>query len=309
VKFTFGYRPDAVRKPTIETAVHDYAWNRYNEPLAFAVQLRIENVYFTPIEFLPPIDLAAAETLLIVLRDVCGVPLDAPEPPWLERYAAPGQREVDGRIRELEAQRDSIDRTIEEARAERVRVRSPLKLLYERETPLEPVVRDVLRTLGAEVEEPPEGESKEDGWITVMIDGVPHHGVIEVKSTRADSFDERGIRQAVEWRTRGVELRLREYKPIFIGNSAVDKPFGERPYPFSDSWRKNAQLQRVAALRAEELLGIYVLERQGELDRDAFWRDVFATNGVVDLRSHLARLPSGDEAASPVDQGLAAPSP
>jgi hypothetical protein len=116
------------------------------------------------------------------------------------------------------------------AQAEREKTRECLKLLYERGDQLEVVVRDILRGLGAHVEDP-ENPGKEDGWVTVQVSGQILEGVIEVKSTKNPQFGEDGIRQLLDWVDRGIQLRQKKYKGLFFGNSSVDKVINER-YPF-----------------------------------------------------------------------------
>jgi hypothetical protein len=185
---------------------------------------------------------------------------------------------------------------LELAMSDRVKARVCLKLLYEREYALEPVVRDILRQLGATVEEPAE-KNKEDGWITIQVAGTTHEGVLEIKSATSDQFREDGRRQVSEWIERGREIRGKNYKRIFIGNSAVAKPLnslGDRPDAFSDSWKKAAKLSGICAMKSEELFLIYTLHKRGKVHLDDFWTKLFTTNGIFDIQPFIPKKTKED---------------
>jgi hypothetical protein len=276
--------------------------NRYENALAFILRLaitkKVEDCYskrtevvseYGPVVFLPRIEASQDETLTIVLRDVCGIEASLPEPEWLADYKAPGQKTVDEEINRIRGEIEAAWERLQEARKKREQVRTCLKLLYEREAGLEPAVRDVLRGLGAHIEDPTE-PNKEDGWITVSVGDQTFEGVLEVKSTRSDQFGEDGIRQLLDWIDRGIQLRQKKYKGIFIGNSCVDKPVTERPWPFSDSWCKSVELHSMCALTTKDLYIVHLLKSTGKLDLDAFWQDIFQTNGILDNKKYIDLL-------------------
>jgi hypothetical protein len=275
-----------------------FCYNRYNNALAFALFYQyLAHGYkkteviktFGPFIFLPEIDAHEDETLLIVLRDICGIAAKLPEPEWLDQFVAPGQKAVDEKIGKIEGEiKNHVDK-LQHAQEEREQCRRCLKLLYEREYELEPVVRDILRGFGAHVEDPSE-PNKEDGWVSVKIGEKLYEGVLEIKSTRSDQFDESGRKQLLDWIDRGRTLREKNYKGIFIGNSAVDKPFKERPWAFSDSWSKAAELSGICAIKTEDLYIIHLLKAKSEIDTDQFWEDVFSTNGIMDMKKYLEML-------------------
>ena len=158
---------------------------------------------------------------------------------------------------------------------------------------MEPIVRDVLCVLGAKVEDPIE-KNKEDGWIK-EINGKEYKGVLEIKSTRLDHFNEDGRKQLLDWVNRGITLRNIQYKGIFIGNSAIEKPVEDRPFAFSDSWEKAAELGKFCAMKTEHLYIIYKLNCEDKINIDAFWETVFNTNGIFDLKKYLESQGIKDE--------------
>jgi len=272
--------------------------NRYKYALAF--NLRFQYIAQTrssrevlesygPLIFLPETSLTPDDTIQLVLNDICGVETLRQEPDWIEKYIAPGQRQIDERIRAIEIEIRSAFDNLKLAKDERDDIRKCLKLLYEREKALEPIVRDILRNLGAHVEDPSE-QNKEDGWVVVKVGEETYEGVLEVKSTRTDQFDEGGRKQLLDWIDRGRTLRNKKYKGIFIGNSAVDKPLNERPWAFSDSWSRAAELSEICALKTEDLYLVYILHSKGSLDLTSFWRSLFNTNGIMNMQPYREML-------------------
>lgn len=286
---------------------HTLCWNRYRHALAFAINFALQRparryesepetlFAFGPTVFLPKTDLDEDQTIVTVLRDLCGVESASAEPAWVTAIAAPGQKVVDAKIQELISKRESLEEELERARKECEEARMPLKLLYERGVALEKAVREVMRYLGPDVEDPKE-PGREDGWVAVQVSGKTYEGVLEVKSTRNDQFGEEGIRQLLDWVNRGVQLRQKRYKGIFVGNSAVEKPVTERPWPFSDNWRKSAEVGQLVALQSSDLFLIYFLAAKGKLNRDEFWSQLFNTDGVFDMGRYREALIPKDKA-------------
>jgi len=283
----------------IEISKDFFLRNRYRYGLAFILRLQYltresyqtTEVFEIPglLIFLPAITLSVDETRRLVLADICGVQTSAPEPEWTSEFLVPGQAQIDDAIKQIETDLKAVAEKLQSAHARRAKARECLKLLYERDFALEPVTRDILRGLGAHVEDPSE-PNKEDGWLVVRVGEKTYEAVLEIKSTRRDQFGEDGRKQLLDWIDRGRTLRDKNYKGIFIGNSAVDKPLFERPSAFSDSWTKAATLSGVCALKTEDLYVIHGLHAKGAICLDGFWEEVFSTNGIFDMKRYWELL-------------------
>jgi len=249
---------------------------------------QVTNIY-GPMIFLPKINLNEDETLLLIFEDICGIEMELPEPKWLEQYTAPGQAKIDTKIKEIETKTEKLLNQLEVEKSKRENVRRCLKLLYEIKRPLEPVVREMLEVLGVEVEKPKEN-NKEDGWIKVNIEGRIYEGVLEIKSTKSEQFGEEGIKQLLDWINRGIRLRKKKYKGIFIGNNAINIPPDKRPNAFSDNWIKSAELSEICALKSEELYFIYLLNSKNKINLNLFWEELFNTNGIFNIKSFLNKI-------------------
>jgi hypothetical protein len=275
-----------------------FCYNRYKNGLAFALRYQYrKNEYrnwrvvevWGPIVILPKISLPEDDAVRIVLTEICGITTNLPEPDWLSEFSAPGQKAIDDEITGIKGELENTFDRLKKAEEQKQECRKCLKLLYEREFALEPAVRDILRGLGAHVEDPVE-KNKEDGWIVVKLGDATKEGVLEIKSTKSDMFSEEGRKQLLDWIDRGRTLRQKNFKGIFIGNSAVDKPYKERPWAFSDSWSKAAELSGICSLKTENLYLIHLLNARGKLDLDQFWKDLFETNGIFDMKKYWDAL-------------------
>jgi hypothetical protein len=121
------------------------------------------------------------------------------------------------------------------------------------------------------------------------VAGKTYEGVLEIKSAKSDQFSEEGHRQLLEWMYRGKMIRQKNYKGIFIGNSAVTKPIKDRPDAFSNSWKKAAKLSQICAMKSEELYFIYILHKQKKVNLDDFWTKLFTTDGIFDIKPFLPK--------------------
>lgn len=273
---------------TADTTI--YCRNRAGKALAFSARLLLKSSHeefeMGSIYFLPETENSADESVQVVLRDICDVPGNLPEPEWVRDIKAPGQDAVDSELESLTTELNAVMEKYEAASAKKIATRSCLRLLYDQGESLEDEVRKVLGALGGKVE-PPTERGKEDGWLTVQIDGKDEYGVLEIKGTKREQFGEEGLRQLAEWIDRGTRLRGVRCKGVFVGNSDLQTPLGKRPDPFSDSWRKSAALNGHVALRCDHLFAIYALVSLGKLTPEQFWTALFSTSGVFDPNREL----------------------
>ena len=236
--------------------------------------------HYGRVVFLPSAGLPPLESVALILREAYGVHIALPSPPWLAQLRAPGEDRLRASLEAAQAESDAARAKLAAAEAERDQVREILGVLTTRDEDLEQRVRDLLRQLGADVEDPVE-LNKEDGWVRIELAGETLHGVLEIKSTRNATFDESGLRQLLEWVARSDRDRKRRHKGIFIGNNAYAQPPDERDDPFSSSFRQSAEANGFVAVTTATLLrelGRVVDEGADPAD---FWRRLFDTRGVL----------------------------
>jgi len=294
----------ANRELRLNIHVDPFCVSRYGTMLAGALRPRVERRYgvddfgrpmfqvvheMGSIVLLPPTRSGESESIELILLDLCEIEIHRGEPPWAAEMIAPGQEAIDVQAQAIEEEIERKCEVLDAKQAERTAARLALRLLYEQHAGLEVVVRDTLRELGADVEDP-EDPTKEDGWVTVQVGGQIFEAVLEVKGTEKNAFDERGLRQLAEWVSRGIERRHKTYKGIFVGNASVAVPPVDRTNPFGANFATNASLRGYAAIKSEDLYAAYCLKKLGRLDVERFWRDLFQTNGIVDSAPYHAVL-------------------
>lgn len=220
-----------------------------------------------------------AESLRAFIREAFDLNIEEVEPGWLNEISAPGQSEIEVKLAEANARLVEAAAQMERISEEMKGIRKPLNVLYQTGSSLEHAVRALLVSMGAELEVPDE-RNREDGWITVKSPEGILEGVLEIKGVSKSHFDSYGIKQLLEWKNRGIELRLKKYKAIFIGTSSPQLPPSDREDPFPDSWKKQASLAGIAAITTDTLLSAFEMKMNGQLDVMAFWLKLFDIDGV-----------------------------
>jgi hypothetical protein len=232
--------------------------------------------------FVPVSSSDSEKALRNFIESLYDVQLGDDKPVWLESISAPGQDSIDIEIEGITAELRSLGEALTKKRGERDEIRACLDVLYQSGPSLEIAVKSMLKELGAQVTESAR-KGSEDGWISVDLGGELGEGVLEIKSVRKANFDIGGLRQVNEW-VQGALLETgKRYKGIFIGNHEIGKEPSQRADPFSSQWESRAGVLKVAAISTTTLLNAYRMVREGDLDKEVFWRRLFETDGVFRL--------------------------
>lgn len=248
-----------------------------------------------PIVFLPEGRLSEPETIELILREMHGVEISAPEPGWVEGFTAPGQREIDDAIAHTDAEIAAFARRREELLRDREDARRPLGLLYQTGDALEDAVWSALEALGAEVERPEKGTNLADGRATVRLGDEALEFVLEIKGEQRQEFGIKGLRQLADWINDAIDRGEDPPKALMVGNGSRATHPRLRGWPFNHNFVTNARRRGHAAVRSEDLYVAYLLDRRGELDRESFWKKLHETRGPVDTREYRKKL-TGAEA-------------
>lgn len=286
-----------------------FAWSRSDHALVLKLVLTFE-VYRSEFGYqgswrkssshgslwlFPEISETPEETLRLILSDFYSMSLGDEEPGWLAEVILPNEEEprkslalVKDKINELQTRQSDLE-------AACVAARRPLRLIYDSGESLEDVVLEVFAGLGGQVSKP-DAKGEEDGWVSVQIGDEVRHFVLEVKGVTTDHLGEDGLKQLPHWVQKGILQREIRPKGLLIGTAARNKPLQDRKLPFSDNFRKKAELSGFAVLTGLDLLVAHLKDLQGLLDRDRFWQLLWDTNGIVDLGSAIADVSGADEA-------------
>lgn len=167
-------------------------------------------------------------------------------------------------------------------------------LLYEKgKDALEPVVRDVLRSLGARVEELA---------VEGIEDGLVFYGelaaVLEVKGRR-HQVKQDDVRQ-VSQSAADAKLRDgREYKPLIVANAYAETHPDERGDPIAPNAKTFAVNGGVAILTTVQLYDALRRSQAGGFDVESFWRSVFNAEGLAELPVPPRSAPADVRGAGP----------
>lgn len=257
------------------------------KPIAFGIthrkipiQPRQKDGHFV---FLPQVKQSHEDAMLLLLSGYFGIQatLDTTVPAWVSSLRMTGEDQLDADQSSLEAQRQDIVLREKEILARRAAIRKPSELLYATADLFEIAVRNAFRELGASVKDPVD-PNKEDGWVSIVVNGKQLEGVLEMKGMTKPYYDSYGLRQLGNWVQRG-KINNIDYKPIFVGVSARNTTPAQRPNPISDDFRNTAREFDVAILTGEVLFEAVMLDRDGKLERDKFWTDLFGCVGVFKI--------------------------
>lgn len=230
---------------------------------------------------LPDVGLPPTEAVSLLLRDAFGLMLPSPNAEWLGALVAPGESDILaelGAVRTKIAALESHVATLEMRRAD---IRRPLAALAQGEGDLEKSVHEILRRLGAEIHSSDEN-NKEDGRVRIEMSDCTLLGILEIKSTQRITFDERGLKQLIQWRELAKKRHGVELKGIFVGNSSYHLAPHERPDPFGVGFRRTAAEHDLAVITASTLLNRLQAIEDRTTGREEFWKKLFATRGVFE---------------------------
>lgn len=136
-------------------------------------------------------------------------------PDWAEEISVVGQAQVDKAITSNEAKLIEVTTELESLAENRAELRQSIELLYKADKPLEKSLKVYMAKLGFTVSEP----DKESNKVEFYLEQGALKFVVEVKSTTKQMFDQKGLRQANDWRDDVLLETGKAYKPLFIGSN------------------------------------------------------------------------------------------
>ncbi len=173
---------------------------------------------------LPPLDSQSdqLETILNIVDSVDANEL--PVPDWVEEVSAVGQDVVDAQTQKTEEQLIKLTEQLETLKGTRGELRQGIEVLYKTDKPLEKSLKSYLKKVGFEVIEP----DTESNKVEFYLKCGELKFVVEVKSTAKQMFDQKGLRQANDWRDDVLLGTGEAYKPLFIGSNQYKLKPSER---------------------------------------------------------------------------------
>lgn len=213
------------------------AATRFHQAIGFAINLvafregssrskvEVARVSGDAIWLPSPTEVSSREAIELLLAERYGVRSERPMPEWAAQYSLPREQPVRQQIDELNL---ALQEEMSELATAQQRLRSESRfriLLYERgEDVLEPVVRDALRALGADVADPTV-KGREDGR---LIDPGGRRGMLEVKGRRG-ALRLADVRELDQWVRDALINESLASKGLLIVNALRTSPL--RPTP------------------------------------------------------------------------------
>ncbi|MEH2174497.1 hypothetical protein [Nostoc sp.] len=226
-----------------------------------------------------PTEISAQEAVDLILQERYKLQFESTPPAWIEAYKLPHELPIEA---EIDRCKDAIKQLEKELTAATIRLGEESrfrKLLYEQgEAALEPVVRDVLRELDAQVDEPKQ-PGKEDGR---LIDLKQRRGMLEIKGL-THQLKLREVRQLDQWVRDALIDEDWESKGILIVNAFRNEPLGNRGEPFPLNCIQAAKKSEQCLITTIQLYNALCALQRGELNLEIFWDTIFSTSGVFSL--------------------------
>ncbi|MTJ15282.1 hypothetical protein FJR11_22500 [Anabaena sp. UHCC 0187] len=259
------------------------AETKYKKPIGYEINIRVthegKTITSGNIIYLPPTTkISNYDAINLILTNRYNLQLEQISPPWLENYKLPNQIFIEDKISNYISDIQYLESqlTMEQ---EKLKVEKRYhKLLYEQGVDgLEPIVREVLRELGAIVDDPIPRENKEDG---LLKDPQNREAILEIKG-RTKSLALADVRQLDQWvRDSLFSDNPKERKGIIIANMYCNVPLEQREKPFPDNCIKMAKDYKYCLLTTRQLHHAIFLKQQNQFKETEFWDTVFNTDGV-----------------------------
>lgn len=160
------------------------------------------------------------------IRDILAVYLpfgDEKEPEWAQSLTVAGQKAIEDKISELGTKIESLSRQKQSLEEDRQNLRRWIEVLYKSDKPLEKSIKHLLREIGFMVNEP-----KEPNKVEFYVSSKNYNFVVEVKSTKKESLDMKGLRQVINWQMDKMGESNEKYKALLIASNQYHLPLEKR---------------------------------------------------------------------------------
>ena len=226
-----------------------------------------------------PTAVSGQEGVQRILNDVFGHSQEGEAPPdWVENFILPNEAKLNSTLTEIHAQIADIQAQAAEIARQKVLAGSYKRMLYATgKVELEPIVRQALRDLGAEVTE----SGKDAGGNELEDSRLTYNGrdaLVEFKGLgKGCKLDD--IRQLMDWLNRAEDKGVRA-KGIAVINGFRKQPPDQRNKVFENQVVTRAQQLEICLITTYDLYKAIVSQQRGQFDAEKFWAKVFATNGI-----------------------------
>lgn len=240
-------------------------------------------VFQGEMSFIPPLEKDKKETILNILRTYLSFG-NSNEPKWAKSIVVTGQKTLDEKIEKLQ---EKINKTLQKQQKlekDKQNLRKSLEVLYKSDKPLEISVKSLLERIGFTNEEP-----KEQNKVEFCTKYDNFGFVVEIKSTKKESFDMKGLRQVVNWQMDKISESGEKYKPLFVTSNQynlVPKERNEDILP--PNLIKFVEQFEICVLPVTILFCVSQLIEEKKYTTKEFAQLLSKTNGIVKIQEHIS---------------------
>lgn len=226
----------------------------------------------SPVYWLPSTTgITSDEAIRRLLQERYGIHLEAVVPDWVGQFKTPAmkvlERDIDAALREA---RDIEVRVI--VAQEKLKANAKFtELLYEQGDPLENVVREALRVLGAQVSEP-ERRGHEDGR---LVDPYGRQAILEIKGVRGCLKIDH-LRALHQWVGDAVAHERWTGRGMLIANTFCSSTIEQRGemHP-NDDFLATLRSYGFVMINTVDIFEAICRHQVGTLDLNGFWDSIF----------------------------------
>ena len=242
----------------------------------------VENLTSCPvlsgeISFVPPLE-DKQETIRNILEIY--LPFgDEKEPGWAQSLMVVGQKAIEDRISELATKINGLLQQKQDLEEDRQNLRRCLEVLYKSDKLLEKSTKQLLKEIGFTNSEP--GESNK---VEFYVNFKNYNFVVEVKSTKKESLDMKGLRQVINWQMDKMSESNEKYKALLITSNQYNLPLEKRSRTILPSnLIEFAKQYEICVLPVTILFYISQLISEKKYTVKEFADLLYKTNGIVKM--------------------------
>lgn len=220
---------------------------------------------------------SSQEMIRGLLQHRYGVHLNASIPDWASLYKTPIQLVIEDQIEKRKAELADVTEKLGRLTADLDAASRFSRLLYEQGDPLEEIVREALRLLGAAVEDP-RRRGHEDGRLQ---DPTGRQAMLEIKGLQG-TLRARDLRELHQWIGDAVGDEQWTGKGILVANTYCQQLPEKRGdiAPNSD-FLKSLSAYGFIVMGTIDLFEAIVRQQSGDIDLTQFWDSIFDASGRV----------------------------
>jgi hypothetical protein len=222
-----------------------------------------------------PTEISTYEAIDLLLRQRYGLLFETQAPEWVAGFELPAEKPYIEAIQDKRSQINQLTAEIGSIEKSLGCVSRYRKLLYEQgQDALEPVVRDALRELGAEVQDP-QTKGREDGR---LIDPQGRQAILEIKG-RAGTLRAQDLRELDNWVRDAIAYDDWAGKGILVANLQCDLAPKERKNTIPANCVQLSRNYNISILSTTQIFHALAEYQGGKLNLNEFWNQILTANG------------------------------